>query len=128
MNERRRQVRQVIDDWASRPFDYEGGDCCRFVAAVVAAVSGVDPMADLAYRGEDAALGLIEELGGLERAITARLGPPTRGAVDDGYVTLHENGDGSLIAGIVYRGRSLVRSRYSVTDWDLDTALAIWKT
>jgi hypothetical protein len=69
---------RLLDEERRRPFAWGARDCATFAAAAVLAVTGEDPLADLAdrYHDEASALRLLRELGGLEAATTARLGPP----------------------------------------------------
>ncbi len=67
-------VRQRAD-W---PFVWGVNDCCTFAADAIVAVTGVDVMGTLRQRYQTAfeALGLTQELGGLQAATTALLGEP----------------------------------------------------
>ena len=79
---------QRLPDWMSRldafvrtvwdaPFEWGQNDCCTVAAGVVQACTGVDAMADLrgSYEGELGAARPIKRLGGLDHALTTRLGP-----------------------------------------------------
>lgn len=77
-----------LRDWQSRladciarrrelPFAWGKLDCALFAADCVAAVTGVDPAADLraAYRSEREAARLVARFGGLAALAASRLGP-----------------------------------------------------
>lgn len=77
------------DDWEARlaalverartaRFEWGKFDCCTFAADAVQAVRGDDPLAHLrgSYGSLRAARRLLEELGGLRRAVTSLMGEP----------------------------------------------------
>lgn len=77
-----------------RPFAWGRHDCCTFAADCVLAITGRDPLADLRgqWRTRTQALALLKRLGGLQQAVTDRLGPPLPNAL------LAQRGDIVLIA------------------------------
>ncbi len=67
----------LVDARAAWPFAWGAHDCCAFAAAAVEAMTGTDPIADLrGYHDAASAQTLLDSLGGLEAAVTARLGEP----------------------------------------------------
>jgi hypothetical protein len=60
-----------------RPFDWGVHDCVTFAADCVRAMTGADPLADLpGWASARQALRVIHDLGGMEAALSARLGEP----------------------------------------------------
>jgi hypothetical protein len=62
----------------TRPFEWGSHDCALMAADIVKAMTGEDLMADMRgkYTNATGARRVIHKLGGLEAAITARLGEP----------------------------------------------------
>jgi hypothetical protein len=99
-----------LDDWQPRlsaviharftqPFAWGIQDCCRFPAACVEAVTGVDPMATLEYATEAEARRIIRAGGGLPKMIAARLGKEVLPALaQPGDVGLYLQGKRHAIA------------------------------
>lgn len=85
---------------AAVPFAWGSNDCCTFVADAIDAMTGRDVMADLRGRYSNAfgALGLTQELGGLQAAVTGLLGEPCHPAlVTVGDVLLVRTEDRELL-------------------------------
>ena len=120
-------IREVIDEWAERPFSY-GQDCCQFAGAVIEAITGRNPMDRFTYRNEAEALAIIAEHGSLFDAMQATLGEPYDGPFKDGDVTVHNMLNGQQIAGAVYCGESIVKTKTSVMNWPIEWAKAVWCT
>lgn len=59
------------------PFSWGSHDCCTVSADVVMACTGVDAMSDLrgCYRGKLSAARVLVRIGGLDEALSKRLGP-----------------------------------------------------
>lgn len=100
---------EVVKQWADRPFAY-GADCCQFAGEMVEAMHGWNPMNAFSYADEGSANRIIAEYGSLEAAITATLGEAHREPVE-GDVVVVDLKDGSQIAGVVFRGRVVVRAK-----------------
>ena len=67
-----------IDARHDESFEFGRMDCCRFAAGAVQAMTGADPMADVpTYASAREAAALLDDLGGLERAASERLGDAT---------------------------------------------------
>lgn len=84
----------VIADAERRPFAWGRHDCCTWAADVVLAITMQDPLADLRGRWStaDEAAALLAELGGLQQAVTDRLGQPMP------YPALVQRGDVVMVA------------------------------
>jgi hypothetical protein len=65
----------AIEQRTSTPFAWgsDGNDCVSFAAAIVKAQTGVNRLGDLRWSSESAARRLLKRLGGLEKAMDARL-------------------------------------------------------
>ena len=67
----------LVELRAGMPFAWGYHDCCAFAADAVKAMTGIDPMDDLrGYHSRETAEAILAEQGGLEAAVTARLGEP----------------------------------------------------
>lgn len=119
-------MQDIINKYSRLPFEY-GLDCCNFAAECVESITGKNPMESIRYSGEAEALALIESYGSLEAAVRSVLGDPYDG-IKDGDITVHDVQDGQQTVGVVYLGRSVVRTKSGVTDWPLEWAKGIWKT
>ncbi len=73
------RLRQVVEVWQTASFQYGSADCGRFAAACVDAVTGSDLLAELAaqYSDERTAVRFLAREGGIEAAVSRRLGPPS---------------------------------------------------
>lgn len=73
--DRRRALRALVETWRSRGHEFGVNDCALFAATWVQMVAGQDPAADVRgiYSTEDEADDLIEQLGGFEVLVPARL-------------------------------------------------------
>lgn len=65
-----------VDACRPKPLDYGTHDCATFAAAAVQIVTGEDVLGGLMWSGEKGALRQLEVEGGLEAAVTSRLGEP----------------------------------------------------
>jgi hypothetical protein len=119
-------VREVIDKYSAIPFSY-GLDCCQFVGECVESVTGKNPATNFLYSGEAEAMALIQSYGSLDALVTSVFGKPYDGQ-KDGDITVHNQSDGTQIAGVVYRGRSIVRTKAGLMDWPIDSTIGVWKT
>lgn len=65
------RLQKVLNDWETRKFKWGESDCVHFAGACLEAITGEDPLEDLAvYSNEAEALSLIENLGGsLRKAV-----------------------------------------------------------
>jgi hypothetical protein len=66
---------KFIEARAQQPFVWgsAANDCVSYAAAAVLALTGRDTLGDLTWASEDEAFAVLNEVGGLEAAITARL-------------------------------------------------------
>ena len=111
-----------------RPFEYGTFDCCQFVSACVNEMKGKNPMSIFDYENEAEAYKIINRFGSLIEAIDDTLGADARtDDPQDGDVSVHDSPLGQL-AGIVYRGRCVVKTKSGIMDWPLQTAVAFWRT
>ena len=114
----------VIHKYQSLPFSYDGADCCQFVADCVEAVTGVNPAEDFHYKNETEANELIGCYGSLRELIDSTFIRVLRPS--DGCITVCENA-GRQVAGVVYRGRIIVRTETGITDFALGRGLGFWR-
>jgi hypothetical protein len=113
---------------ASMPFVWGSNDCCSFAAAGVEAMTGSNPMADVApYDSEMGALRRIAEAGGLEALAIQHLGDPVAPAFAGvGDVVLAVN-EGREVLGICNGTSVIGPGAAGLLVLDMDTALAAWK-
>lgn len=75
---------QRLDAWVervrARPFAWGEWDCVTCAASAVQEITGVSPLGGLAWSGAIGAARQLEADGGLEAAVTARLGEPIAAA------------------------------------------------
>lgn len=114
----------IVAKWMATPFAY-GADCCQFAGEMVEAIHGWNPMTRFAYEGQKQANQIIAEYGNLEGAINAVLGEGHRQPAESEVVVVDQT-DGSQIAGFVFRGRILARTRDGVIRWPLAYARRAW--
>jgi hypothetical protein len=70
------QLAAWVEENRARPFAWGEWDCAIAANDCVKRITGLDLIGDLAWHGMRAALRQLEAAGGLEAAITARLGAP----------------------------------------------------
>jgi len=119
------EVRAVIDRYAGLPFRW-GLDCCQFAGECMAAVGGHNPMDGLNYDDEASAQALIDRHGGMRAALLAVFGEPYDGC-KNGDV-LYVSRCGVEMAGVVYRGRCVVRTQQGLMDWPIEWASLVWES
>jgi len=115
---------EVIQKYDSLPFSYDGADCCRFVGEYIEAVTGENPASDFLYSTEGEAESHIARYGSLYGLFRHVLGEPDAG-VTEPAVALTEC-QGREIAGVIYKGRLVVKTPKRVTDWPVERAKAVW--
>lgn len=75
---------QRLDAWVESrravPFAWGENDCVMASASAIEAITGADPLNGLRWSGALGAARQLEVEGGLEAAVTARLGAPTHAA------------------------------------------------
>jgi hypothetical protein len=113
---------------ASMPFRWGSNDCCSFAAAAVEAITGANPMADVApYASEIGALQLISGAGGLRPLVSSFLGEeiaPRMAAVGD--VVLVLNAEREML-GICNGTNVLAPGEKRMEAIHMDAAVAAWK-
>jgi hypothetical protein len=60
--------------WKHSGFSYGNADCCIFAAYVIEKLTGHDYMANVSYKGQDAAESVIKKHGSFESLVTTILG------------------------------------------------------
>lgn len=118
-------VRSVIDAWSSKPFSY-GEDCCQFVGACIESITGENPAKQFTYSTESEAREIISAHSDLYGLFSSLFGEPASGPFQDGDVTVHDMTNNEQIAGVIYRGRAVVRTRTGLVDWPIESAKAVW--
>lgn len=110
------------------PFAWGGNDCVTMAADWIEQATGTDPIADI--RGWTDALSAgrtIEALGGLEAAITARLGEPIPPAfARRGDVVLLDIA-GRETVGVVYGTHAMGPGEEGAVMVPMSVALAAWR-
>lgn len=114
-------MRSIIQQYANLPFRY-GLDCCAFVADCIEANTG--KQLNFEYDTEEGAQAILDRFGSLEAAITDRLGKPYFG-FEDGFVALVKT-RAQEVAGIIYRGRILLRVQSGLNDLPVHRAYKVW--
>jgi len=114
----------VIQKYDSLPFSYDGADCCRFVGEYIKAVTGENPAALFDYSTEGEAYSLIGSYGSLYALFRDVLGEPDAG-VTEPAVALTEC-LGREMAGVIYKGRLVVKTQKRVTDWPVSRVKHVW--
>ena len=121
-------MKEIIEDFESRTFEYGSSDCCQFVGACVEAVRGYNPVTEwFDYDGEDGAKALIESYGNLATLVTVKLGAPCDD-YQDGDVAMFNQTDGSQILGVVLGDDVVLKSITGVVRWPVNRAHAVWRT
>ncbi len=119
----------LVQSHAHTPFGWGAHDCCTFAADAVQALTGQDVMADLRARYDSAltAARLMEDLGGLQSAVTALMGPPCSPVYCTvGDVLLVKNEGRALLA--ICNGTSgLAPGPAGLVAVDAQSALAGWR-
>jgi len=115
---------EVIQKYDSLPFSYDGADCCRFVGEYIEAVTGENPASDFLYSTEGEADSHIARYGSLYGLFRHVLGEPDA-VVTEPAVALTEC-RGREMAGVIYKGRLVVKTERRVTDWPISRAKHVW--
>ena len=126
-----------ISDWEQRlsdyliskrhePFQYGKHDCAHFVAGAVEAITGENPMADIAreYNSEISSLRVLKELGfdNVEQFTDSKFTSIPVGFAQTGDIALH---DGSL--GIVLGSKAVFASEIGYTFVDRSEWSNAWE-
>lgn len=126
-----------LSDWEQRlsdyliskrhePFQYGKHDCAHFVAGAVEAITGENPMSDIAreYNSEFSSLRVLKELGfdNVEQFTDSKFTSILVGFAQTGDIALH---DGSL--GIVLGSKAVFASEIGYTFVDRSEWLNAWE-
>ncbi len=117
-------IEDVFYKWADKPFRY-GQDCCQFVSDCIKDDTGVDFASRFRYRNKKGADDILSQHGDLDGLMASMLDivkEPRQGDVAVVKMT-----DGRKIAGYVYRGRIVVRTPMSLTDWPVDAGNTFYR-
>ncbi|MNL18359.1 hypothetical protein D3C87_1395020 [compost metagenome] len=113
---------------AALPFAWGSNDCCTFAAGAVEALTGVNPMADVApYDSEMAAARLILRAGDLRTLASQFLGAPVlplMAAIGDVVLLTNE---GRELLGICNGVNALAPGPSGVVALEMTAATAAWK-
>jgi hypothetical protein len=120
----RDEVLEYLREQATQPFVWGVTDCVQFAAGAIERARGVRPALP-AYSTEAEAKRVLVELGGLEAAVSAVLGPPQhdRRLCQDGDIVLTAF-EGQQALGIAVPRCFFVR-RVEGGIWPVDLTLAI---
>jgi len=120
---------RTVEAWTAAPFEYGRQDCGLFAARCVDAITGSTWEADLAaaYQDERTAKRFLAASGGIEAAVTARLGPPiARLEAGRGDVCLVP-GEGGPGLGVCLGGTVAVMRPEGVRYVRLDSVTRAWR-
>lgn len=70
------RLREVVREYRCAPFSYGRGDCGRFAAACIDAITGSEWRQEIAHADRREAAAFLKREGGLAAAVTRRLGEP----------------------------------------------------
>ena len=118
---------EVVADFSSKDFDYGVADCCQFAGEMVRSVTGANPMDRFTYETEGEAQNIIKRHGSLNAAMREVLGKPICAPYKTGDVVVYQMTNGEQIAGVIFKGRAVVKTKKSLTDWPLDFALNVYR-
>lgn len=96
-----KRLRETVKEYQSAPFEWGVNDCCMFAARCADAITGSEWVADLEshYHDERTAKDYIVSSGGIEAAVTDRLGESVKPALARrGDVCLVETPEGYGLA------------------------------
>jgi hypothetical protein len=125
-----RRLRSEIESAESRSFAWGDHDCCLFAARCVDAMTGSSLEAQWRseYHDHRSALRLLHDEGGLESAVTRRLGPPIRWVnAQRGDLCLMETPDGIGSLGVCVGAQvACVAADNGVQYLPTNQAIACW--
>ncbi len=116
---------EVIRKYAFTPFDYNGHDCCDFVGDCLEALGEQNYSKLFPRHNEESAYRYIDEAGGLDKLL-AEIFEATDEPPQDGDIALVKM-KLEYVAGIVYRGRILVRVLSGVMDLPTERAARVYR-
>ena len=129
MNTRKQSTLRAFNTWDKRAFQYGDADCCQFTGHVIREITGIDYMKLFDYENEPEAQSIIDDHGGLEKAVETLLGKPTTlNNLQDGDPVLFKAPImdqalgvrfGKFIVGLSHRKIVRVSEKYYVHCWEL---------
>jgi hypothetical protein len=120
---------EFVDRHRHQPFEWASNDCVLFASGWVQEATGEDPLGELrgAWTDMASAVRLLRDLGGLQAAITSKLGEPIPvGLAQRGDLALIEREDERGV-GIVIGADVAVLSESGVAFVKLNEAAAAWR-
>lgn len=129
MTRRPSRVWRVVEQYRDSPFEYGKHDCCLFAARCIDEVTGASREAELLtqYHDERSARRFMARSGGIEAAISERLGKPV-----DGYCA--RRGDvcfvpveGGMGVGVCVGGSIAVAAQNGLEFYPLSMATKHWR-
>lgn len=110
------------------PFKWGESDCCRFVAACVADVHGVDYMQNFEYEGEPGARMLLKAEGGIVQAVTNKLGDPQPAdhARNGDVALVHIPHIDEHVLAFVWYDKAILKTETGIVDLPLDRVECCW--
>ena len=121
-------VRQALNSWKRRQFEYGDADCCQFVAHVIFELTGKDYIEGFGYNSEKDADQILAEHGGLEGLVSFALQTlPSKdyGDGDPVIVNLPIIGQamgikfGTEAVCLTEKGMARVNQRYIIKGWNI---------
>lgn len=121
------RLRETVDAYRAEPFSWGRHNCGLFPARCVDAITGSDFAREFQFATARAALAFVKDSGGIEAAVTARLGKPTEGrCARRGDVCLVDVVDGDGL-GICYGPEVLVASDDGLESYALARVRKHWR-
>lgn len=120
------EIRNALNTWKRRDFDYGDSDCCSFVAHISSELTGRDYKAYITYNNEKEAYSIIDSHGGFEQLIDSVFGEPNDPKLGDpcmvdipisGKVMGIKYTDGVVC--VTKKGLTIIPERYIIRGWNL---------
>lgn len=121
------RLRETVDAYRAEPFSWGRHNCGLFSARCVDAITGSDWAKEFQFDSPAAALRFVKESGGIEAAVTARLGEPVPNrCARRGDVCLVDVEDGDGL-GVCYGADVLVASDDGLESYALARVRKHWR-
>lgn len=120
------EIRNALNTWKRRDFDYGDSDCCSFVAHISSELTGRDYKAYITYNNEKEAYSIIDSHGGFEQLMDSVFGEPNDPKLGDpcmvdipisGKVMGIKYTDGVVC--VTKKGLTIIPERYIIRGWNL---------